>query len=289
MSKKMKKHLLSSSSFFIYGVLFFFFLYTQQISKPSKTIQVEPKIQEINQINDVFEDIDIEAYHKAMMTDILLKNLNITSKKTYVPKDISFDARMIELKATVGDHVFIRIFKAESILEVWIKVKDEYVLFKQYSICAFSGFLGPKLKEGDKQSPEGFYRVTRYLLNPKSKFHLSFNLGYPNKYDRAYNRTGSFLMVHGECASRGCYAMTNEKIEEIYKLVEKALKRGQRYVQVHAFPFYMTDENMVKHQENKWYDFWVELKEGYDYFVSEKLPPHIMVKNKHYTIHEANE
>lgn len=203
--------------------------------------------------------------------------------------DVDFDKRLLRLKAKVGNPVFIRIFKKESMLEVWIKPANEYILFKQYPICAYSGNLGPKIKTGDKQSPEGFYKVTKNLLNPHSKYHLAFNLGYPNAYDKAHNRTGSYLMVHGECSSVGCYAMTNAKIEEIYKLVEQALNKGQKYVQVHAFPFYMTAQNMAKYSSNEWYDFWSELKEGYDYFETEKLPPQIKVKNGHYTIHEANE
>ena len=203
--------------------------------------------------------------------------------------DIDFNLRLSELDAKVGNPVFIRIFKEESLLEVWIKPGHEYVLFKQYPICAFSGYLGPKLKEGDRQSPEGFYNVKKHQLNPNSSYHLSFNLGFPNAYDKAHKRTGSYLMVHGECASIGCYAMTNAKIEEIYKLVEVALKKGQKSVQVHAYPFHMNEKNMARHSDNKWYDFWTELQKGYDYFEAEKVPPLIKVKNKHYTIHEANE
>jgi len=203
--------------------------------------------------------------------------------------EIDFTKQLKLLDVQVGVPVFIRIFKEESILEVWVKKNHHYLLFKRYPICAFSGHLGPKLKEGDRQSPEGFYSVKKYQLNPHSKYHLSFNLGYPNVYDKAYHRTGSYLMVHGECSSVGCYAMTNAKIEEIYALVEGALKHGQHAVQVHAFPFTMTEENMAKHSNSSWYDFWTELKEGYDYFEAEKLPPQIKVKNGHYTIHEANE
>ncbi len=202
---------------------------------------------------------------------------------------VDFDTQLKALNAKVGNPVFIRIFKEESMLEVWIKTKQEYILFKQYAICAFSGHLGPKLKEGDRQSPEGFYKVNRSLLNPNSKYHLAFNLGYPNAYDKSHKRTGSYLMVHGECVSIGCYAMTNAKIDEIYKLVKHALKNGQSYVKVHAFPFRMTSENMARHSNNKWYDFWTELKVGYDYFEAERLPAEIKVKNRHYSIHEANE
>ncbi len=202
--------------------------------------------------------------------------------------DIPLTQRLSELNVAMGYKVFIRIFKKESVLEVWVLKDAEYIHLKNYNICAFSGYLGPKEKEGDRQSPEGFYSVKKYQLNPNSSFHLSFNLGYPNAYDRAYNRTGSFLMVHGNCVSIGCYAMTDEKIEEIYALVEEALSNGQREVKVHAYPFKMTDENMAKFTNSKWYDFWVNLKEGYDYFELEKLPAEIKVKGKRYSI-QSNE
>lgn len=203
--------------------------------------------------------------------------------------DVNLEERLTLLSAKVGDPVFIRIFKEESLLEVWIRSGTEYQHLIDYFICAYSGYLGPKLQEGDRQAPEGFYKVKKYHLNPNSKFHLSFNLGFPNEYDLAHERTGSYLMVHGNCVSDGCYAMTDEKIEEIYTLVESALQKGQTYVQVHAFPFRMTDLNMALYSESEWYDFWVNLKEGYDYFELEKLPPHVKVEDKQYTIYEANE
>lgn len=203
--------------------------------------------------------------------------------------DIPLNESLTLSGAKMGDPLFIRIFKEESRLEVWIRPKTEYVLLKEYAICAYSGDLGPKLKEGDRQAPEGFYKVKKHHLNPKSKFHLSFNLGYPNRYDRVHKRTGSFLMIHGNCVSIGCYAMTDAKIEEIYALVEEAFKKGQKYVQVHIYPFRMTEENMALYSDHKWYDFWVNLKEGYDYFEAEKLPPFVKVKNKLYTVHEGNE
>ena len=182
--------------------------------------------------------------------------------------------------------MFIRIFKEEALLEVWIQSRGVYEHLKTYKICAYSGELGPKEKTGDMQAPEGFYKVTKSLLNPNSKFHLSFNLGYPNAYDRVHKRTGSFLMVHGNCVSVGCYAMTDEKIEEIYALVGKALNNGQKYVAVHAYPFKMTEENLALYEGHDWYDFWVNLKEGYDYFENEKFPPKIHVKDKRYEILE---
>jgi len=198
----------------------------------------------------------------------------------------TLEERLKALSTKKGASIFIRIFKEEAILEVWIDTGSEYEHLKDYIICASSGYLGPKLKEGDRQAPEGFYTVRKQQLNPNSKYHLSFNLGYPNAYDRVHKRTGSFLMVHGNCVSIGCYAMTDEKIEEIYALVKAALSKGQKYVNVHAYPFRMTAENMDMYEGNKWYDFWVNLKEGYDYFESEKRPPKIKVENKRYEVYE---
>jgi len=208
------------------------------------------------------------------------------SEKPYDFVNITLEKRLREVSLALGNNIFIRIFKKEAMLEVWMKDKESYIHLKDYEICAYSGHLGAKVKEGDKQAPEGFYTVDKKALNPHSKFHLSFNLGYPNSYDRAYKREGSFLMVHGNCVSTGCYAMTDEKIEEIYALVEEALKHGQESVQVHAFPFKMTKENMSWYEHNKWYDFWLNLKEGYDYFETEKIPPKIKVEKKRYEIYE---
>lgn len=223
--------------------------------------------------------------------DDLRKMGQLCSAEEYTIKENIYlshtlEERLNALSAKMGNSVFIRIFKEESLLEVWIKVKNEYKHLKDYIICASSGYLGPKLKEGDRQAPEGFYTVTKQQLNPNSKYHLSFNLGYPNTYDRAHERTGSFLMVHGNCVSIGCYAMTDEKIEEIYALVKQALFNGQSHIDVHAYPFRMTDENMDFYEGNEWYAFWENLKEGYDYFETEKTPPQIKVINKRYEIYE---
>jgi len=188
---------------------------------------------------------------------------------------IQFQAQQLstELKdknLKLGSPIFIRIFKQSSELELWIQKNDSYTLFKTYPICYFSGDLGPKVKQGDKQSPEGFYYVPASMMNPNSRFHLSFNLGYPNAYDQYHGRTGDYLMVHGNCVSIGCYAMTDELIEEIYTLASAALRNGQSYFRVHAFPFRMTDDNMQKTKDSQWTDFWKNLKSGYDYFEDKK-------------------
>lgn len=188
-----------------------------------------------------------------------------------------------ELGLTLGNHVYIRIFKEEKKLEVWIQDSMEYKLFRTYPICTFGkGGLGPKMKEGDMVAPEGFYFVKPNQLNPSSAFHLSFNLGYPNAYDRAHSRTGSALMVHGECASVGCYAMTNPIIEKIYTIVDAAFRGGQPFFRVHIFPFRMTDENMKNYKDSDSYVFWENLKDGYDIFNENNIPPNVSVSNKKY-------
>jgi murein L,D-transpeptidase YafK len=188
----------------------------------------------------------------------------------------------------MGDPVFMRIFKEEAELEVWMKSDDVYRLFKTYPICNYSGNLGPKLREGDRQSPEGFYYVGLSALNPNSSYHLSFNLGFPNAYDRSQERTGSYLMVHGNCVSIGCYAMTDIGIGEIYGLAEAALQAGQPIFRVHAFPFRMTDTRMERASSNRWFEFWQNLKEGYDAFENSLLPPNVTVDDGRYVFAPSN-
>lgn len=184
-----------------------------------------------------------------------------------------------------GSPVFVRVFKEESELEIW-KQRDDgrFYHFKTYPICTWSGELGPKLKEGDKQAPEGFYQITPVLMNPNSKFYLSFNLGFPNSYDRAWGRTGNSVMVHGKCRSAGCYAMTDAMMEEIYGLTREALKAGQQSFQVQALPFRMSDAKMAEMKGHKWYSFWKTLKEGYDHFERYRLPPTVVVCERAYKV-----
>jgi len=176
-------------------------------------------------------------------------------------------AQLGAMGSSQSDAMIMRIFKEESTLEVWKVTKGgTYKLFKSYEICAWSGGLGPKFKEGDRQSPEGFYAVTPGLMNPRSNYYLAFNTGFPNKFDRAWGRTGSDLMVHGDCSSRGCYAMTDENIAELYALGREAFRGGQRTFDLQIYPFRMTTANMIKHRNSPHMDFWWNLKEGYDAF-----------------------
>jgi len=194
------------------------------------------------------------------------------------------EKKLAENDLILGAPVFIRIFKEEMNLEVWLKKDSFYTLFKTYPICTYgSGGLGPKIRQGDGKAPEGFYFVTPSRLNPVSMFHLSFNLGYPNRYDRYHGRTGSALMVHGSCVSIGCYAVTDSSIEEIYTLADAALRQGQPFIRVHIFPYKMTDVNMERHAENRWYEFWANLKMGYDFFKERNyVPPNVEVRNGKY-------
>jgi murein L,D-transpeptidase YafK len=179
--------------------------------------------------------------------------------------------------------ILVRVFKEESELEVWKQDRaGRFALLKTYPICRWSGELGPKVREGDRQAPEGFYNITPGQMNPKSQYYLSFDLGYPNAYDRAWGRTGAQLMVHGDCSSRGCYSMTDEQISEIYALGRDAFFGGQKSFQVQAYPFRMTAENIAKHRNNPNLAFWKMLKKGSDHFEVSKLEPKVNVCEKHY-------
>ncbi|CAH1655321.1 MULTISPECIES: murein L,D-transpeptidase family protein [unclassified Chelatococcus] len=175
-----------------------------------------------------------------------------------------------------GDPILIRIYKKESELEVWKRDgTGRFALLKVYPMCRWSGKLGPKKREGDRQAPEGFYNVTADLMNPQSQFYLSFNLGYPNPLERSLGYTGSALMVHGACSSSGCFAMTDSGVTEIYGLAREAFIGGQRNFQVQALPFRMTPNNMARHRSDPNFPFWQNLKEGSDHFEATRLPPRV--------------
>ena len=208
---------------------------------------------------------------------------DLSSAPHLEPIPSGLERRIERMNMDVDAPILLRIFKEESALEVWKEDRSgTFRRLKEYEICAWAGELGPKIREGDRQSPEGFYTVTPGYMNPNSDYHLSFNLGFPNRYDRANDRTGSFLMVHGDCSSAGCYAVEDAQIQEIYGLAREAFEGGQRAFQVQAFPFRMTPENMARHRDSEHFAFWEMLKTGSDHFEVTNRPPDIDVCGQRY-------
>lgn len=186
--------------------------------------------------------------------------------------------------------ILARVFKEENVVEIWKqKTNGRYEVLASYPICKMSGKLGPKFVEGDRQSPEGFYIVRPGQMNPNSQYHLAFNIGYPNAFDRANGRTGSNLMVHGACSSSGCFSMNDAQITEIYALARESFKGGQTEFQVQSFPFRMTAANMARYRNDPNYPFWEMLKEGYDQFEITKVPPKVDVCEKRYVFNRIPE
>ncbi|WP_241575276.1 peptidoglycan meso-diaminopimelic acid protein amidase [Rosenbergiella nectarea] len=184
----------------------------------------------------------------------------------------------------IGSPVFIQIFKSERTLELYAKVGNQFRLLNRFNICKFSGGLGPKRVQGDFKSPEGFYTIGASQLHPDSHYYRAINLGFPNQYDRANGYNGNYLMIHGDCVSIGCYAMTNSGIDQIFKYVTAAFNNGQTQIEVNIYPFRMTDDNMRRYAGSQYINFWKQLKPGYDYFEKYKQPPMIAVMNNQYIV-----
>lgn len=222
-------------------------------------------------------------------TNETLDSVNLSSVKNKTEYQLSSKmvSKMRELGMQKTSPILLRIFKEEGTLEVWkANTANRFQLLKSYKICAWSGKLGPKVKEGDRQAPEGFYPLYPHQMNPNSSYYLAINTGYPNTYDKANGRTGTHLMIHGACSSAGCYSMTNEQIIEIFALARDAFKGGQESVQLQAFPFRMTAENMARHRDNPNIEFWKMLKAGYDQFEVTKRPPAVNVCERKYVFNQ---
>jgi len=214
---------------------------------------------------------------------------NARSQEVIARKTPTLQREFSNASLTLGSPIFLRIFKESRELELWVEQNKKFVLFKTYPIAYFSGSLGPKLREGDEQAPEGFYYVSPSRLNPNSKFHLSFNIGYPNLYDQSHQRTGSAIMVHGNTVSIGCFAMTDPLIEEIYTIADHALNAGQRFFRVHVFPFRMLDEKLAQHVQSPHLAFWKNLQEGYSFFEQTRRPPNAIVEHNLYVFEADKE
>lgn len=179
--------------------------------------------------------------------------------------------------------ILIRAYKKEAELEIWkMKSDGRYVLFKTFPMCRWSGQLGPKTSEGDRQVPEGFYRITPGQMNPNSEYYLSFNVGYPNAYDRAWGHSGGSIFVHGACSSAGCFSMTDRQIDQIYAIAREAFSGGQQAIQMQSYPFRMTPENLARYRNDPNIGFWKQLKEGADNFEISKQDVGVGVCNRRY-------
>ncbi len=213
-------------------------------------------------------------------TDEISLATNAKANQPVPPKLIQ---AMVDKDMDLQSPILIRLFKSEAEVEVWKQNRSgQFALLKTYPICRWSGDLGPKVREGDRQAPEGFYPITPGLMNPTSAYYLSFNTGYPNTYDAALGHSGSQLMVHGDCSSRGCYAMTDEQIAEIYSLGRESFFGGQKSFQLQAYPFRMTPLNMAKHRNNPNMPFWKMIKVGYDHFEITHQEPKVSYCEKKY-------
>jgi murein L,D-transpeptidase YafK len=203
----------------------------------------------------------------------------------YIPKpppEKPISKRLSEAGFRLGQPVLIRIFKQESELEIWMQREAKFEKVFTYPICKWSGALGPKLKEGDRQSPEGYYFASSKQLLPTSRHHRAINTGFPNSFDQLQGRTGTVLMIHGSCTSIGCYAMTHPGIDDIYTMVEEAFNEGQDEIPMHLYPFRLSKENLDKHKNHQWYDFWKNLAEGDALFAATGLPPPVFACGSKY-------
>ncbi|EKN4183254.1 transpeptidase [Yersinia ruckeri] len=190
-----------------------------------------------------------------------------------------------ELKQQLlGSSVYIQIFKEERTLELYARLQGEYRLIQSYRICNFSGGLGPKRREGDFKSPEGFYSIDMQHLKPDSKFYRAINIGFPNDFDKSQGYSGKYLMIHGDCQSIGCYAMTDAYMDEIFNYVKMAFINGQSKVDISIYPFRMTEQNMQRHRNSTYINFWRQLQPGYTYFAKNRMPPPVGVINGQYVI-----
>lgn len=219
----------------------------------------------------------------------LITFLTLMLISTFVNAGNNSKFLIIPLEKSTGKPIYIQIFKEESLLELYIEKADgQLEKIRTYPICSYSGGLGPKKFQGDLKSPEGFYQVNNRQLNPNSRFYRSIDLGFPNQYDKSQGYTGDFLMIHGACKSVGCYAMTDKVMDEIYQYAELALKKGQNTINIHIFPFKMTDENMKKHQYSINVDFWQQLAPAYRYVEEHQKIPTIDVKNGRYLVNNSD-
>jgi murein L,D-transpeptidase YafK len=206
-------------------------------------------------------------------------------KDVYERKEelIKMKCRSLDIPEETFGNMFIRVFKMECIMEVWVQRPDgKYIKFKQFDIYALSGLLGPKRMQGDRQVPEGFYYISEF--NPTSNYYLSLGINYPNESDlksSGADRKGGDIFIHGAQCSAGCMAMSNYYIEDIYMCAVKAHSNGQERIPVEIFPFKMTPQNLAYYQKfepyKKYGMFWGDLMKGYQFFEKTNRIPDVVV------------
>lgn len=216
-------------------------------------------------------------------TQIKYKNVKAAYAKKWdglqkLLKEKGVDAKNFE--------IHIRSFKQEKQLEVWCRTKGagKYTLVKTIPVCASSGGLGPKRKEGDLQVPEGFYEVSWF--NPMSDYHLGLKINYPNQSDRikAKGSPGGDIMIHGNCVTIGCIPLEDEPIEELYVLCVES-KNRKNNINVSIYPFRLTKQNFENAGKNYADDkekirFWTSLKTAYQFFEDHQYMPKIKVSKQ---------
>ncbi len=180
-----------------------------------------------------------------------------------------FEAKGLKL----GSSVFLRVYKQTSEMELWVQRGPRYELFKIYRICRWSGGLGPKFYEGDRQSPEGVYRITASDLIVNQRWDRAMEINYPNSFDRENGRSGSHILIHGKCGSIGCFAIQDQNVEEVYGAVRAALHNGQAYVPVLALPFRFSALAPDKEDTLQMNEFWGDLRRADLLFERDRLPP----------------
>lgn len=182
-------------------------------------------------------------------------------------------AQFQEKGLTLGSAVFIRVYKQTSEMELWVQQGARYVHFKTYGICRWSGGLGPKMYEGDRQSPEGLYHITAADLIVNPRWDRAMNINYPNSYDVVNGRSGSGILIHGKCGSVGCFAIQDQNVEEVYGAVRAALNNGQAEIPVLALPFRFASVAPTVNDTLQLSEFWSDLRRADLLFERDRIPP----------------
>ncbi len=227
----------------------------------------------------------LAAFLAAALTPVRCLGEGSNQLPTKATRELPPELRSLLRQKKMPKHspILVRVFKEEAELEVWKQnTTGHFQLLKIYPICRWSGDLGPKLHEGDRQAPEGFYTISPELMNPNSNFYLAINIGFPNSFDKANNREGSLLMIHGDCSSSGCYAMTDEQISEIYSLARELTCRST-IIPGSGLPVPLdAGESSARHRTHPHLAFWKMLKIGNDHFEATRLEPKVDVCDRRY-------